>query len=82
MRAVFSADGSRLPAYAAADDLDGYVVYRIEKVSPGAVPAPEQLTQSVESMRRALGQDDLRVFVDGLRARAKVVVNAENVARR
>jgi peptidyl-prolyl cis-trans isomerase D len=82
MRAVFSADAGKLPAYAAADDVDGYVVYRIEKVTPGAEPSAEQLTQAIESMRRALGQDDLRMFVDGLRSRAKVQANTENLARK
>jgi peptidyl-prolyl cis-trans isomerase D len=82
LRQVFAADPGKLPALVGVDDLDGYAIYRVERVVAGAVPDAARVAQASDQMRRALGQEDLRRFVEGVRSRTKVAINSENIARR
>jgi peptidyl-prolyl cis-trans isomerase D len=73
---VFSADASRLPAYAGADSGDGYVVYRVSKVID--VKPDEAREKAVQSeLGRANGAQEFKSFLDSLRTDAKVQINKD-----
>jgi peptidyl-prolyl cis-trans isomerase D len=77
--AVFKANTAHLPAYVGVDDAQGYSVYRVSEVTPGAQPSADQVNSSTDAVRRTEGQQELRAFVSTLRDRTKVEINAANV---
>ena len=79
MTAVFKANTSHLPAYVGVEDAQGYTVYRVSQVAPGAEPSADQVSSSTDALRRTQGQQELRAFVSTLRDRTKVEINAANV---
>jgi peptidyl-prolyl cis-trans isomerase D len=73
---VFSADASRLPAYAGADSGDGYVVYRVSKVID--MKPDEAREKAVQSeLGRVNGAQEFKSFLDSLRTDAKVQINKD-----
>jgi peptidyl-prolyl cis-trans isomerase D len=71
---IFGADASKLPVYAGMESSNGYVIYRITRVVD--VQPDEARQRSVQSeLGRASGTQELKSFLDGLRADAKVEIN-------
>jgi peptidyl-prolyl cis-trans isomerase D len=76
--AVLKADTSKLPAYVGVDlPGQGYGVYRIGKVSQAAASDPAVRAQMAEQITGAAAQQDLYAFVQALKEKAKVKVNAK-----
>ncbi|HKC53089.1 MAG TPA: SurA N-terminal domain-containing protein [Burkholderiales bacterium] len=71
---IFGADASKLPAYAGVESNNGYVIYRVTRVVD--VEPDETRRRSVQSeLGRAIGTQEFKSFLDGLRADAKVEIN-------
>jgi len=79
--AVFKADVSKLPAYVGVDlPNQGYAVYRIGKVAQPAQPDATRRSQEAQQMGTLVGQAELYNFVEALKAKSKVKVNAAPAA--
>jgi peptidyl-prolyl cis-trans isomerase D len=75
--AVFKADVTKLPAYVGVDvPGTGYAVYRIGKVSQPAQPDATRRAQEAQQMGTLVGQAELYNFVEAIKAKAKVKINA------
>ena len=71
---IFGADASKLPVYAGVESSNGYVIYRVTRVVD--VQPDEARARSVQSeLGRASGTQELKSFLDGLRADARVEIN-------
>jgi peptidyl-prolyl cis-trans isomerase D len=78
-RAVFSADASKLPAYAGAQDGDRYIVFRITKVMQGAQIDPQQRKALTRQIDQAAGMEASSATLESLRTRIDVKVNPKVV---
>ncbi|MFC5478357.1 SurA N-terminal domain-containing protein [Massilia suwonensis] len=75
--AVFKADVTKLPAYVGVDLPGlGYGVYRIGKVSQPAQPDTARRSQEAEQIGGLVGQAELYNFVEAIKAKSKVKINA------
>jgi peptidyl-prolyl cis-trans isomerase D len=79
VRAVFSADASKLPAYAGAQDGDRYIVFRITKVMQGAQIDPQQRKALTRQIDQAAGMEASSAALESLRTRIDVKVNPKVV---
>jgi len=79
LNAIFKAPTAHLPSYVGVEDPQGYAIYRVNEVVPGAKPAAEQVQTTADALRRTEGQQELRAFVAGLREHTKVQMNLANV---
>ena len=71
---IFAADASKLPVYAGMESSTGYVIYRVTRVLE--IQPDEARARSVQSeLGRASGTQELKSFLDGLRADARVEIN-------
>jgi peptidyl-prolyl cis-trans isomerase D len=71
---IFATDASKLPVYAGVEASNGYVIYRVTRVVD--VQPDETRQRSVQSeLGRASGTQELKSFLDGLRADARVEIN-------
>lgn len=75
--AVFKADVTKLPAYVGVEvPGTGYAVYRIGKVSQPAQPDATRRAQEAQQMGTLVGQAELYNFVEAIKAKSKVKINA------
>jgi len=75
--AVFKADVTKLPAYVGVEvPGTGYAVYRIGKVSQPAQPDAARRSQEAQQMGTLVGQAELYDFVEAIKAKSKVKINA------
>jgi peptidyl-prolyl cis-trans isomerase D len=75
--AVFKADVTKLPAYVGVElPGTGYAVYRIGKVSQPAQPDAIRRAQEAQQMGTLVGQAELYNFVEAIKAKSKVKINA------
>jgi peptidyl-prolyl cis-trans isomerase D len=83
LRQVFQVDASKLPAYIASDlGPGGYAIYRVSRVADGS-GVDEARTRAAEAgLTRLVAGTEYQAFVKGLRSRAKVEVNKENLQRK
>jgi len=75
VRAIFGADASKLPAWAGAESAEGYRLYRINRVAAVEPPA-EQIKAMRNDMRRLLAQEEMRAYLESIKARAKIKIEA------
>ncbi|OYY93670.1 MAG: hypothetical protein B7Y41_10490 [Hydrogenophilales bacterium 28-61-23] len=73
VRAIFAADIAKLPAYVGLDSAEGYRLYRINQVDAVTPPA-EQIKAMRNDMRRMLAQEEMRAYLEGIKARAKIKI--------
>ncbi len=79
-RAVFTADTSKLPAYAGVVVDDGrYVVYRISKVQEVESVSPEQVQTSRRQLSQIAQQEQYSSVVESMRERSDVRVRQDRV---
>ncbi len=83
LKAIFSADVSKLPAYLGVELRDrGYALYRVSRI----IDAPPADAASEKSMReqlaRQLAQQDYAAYVASLKARTKIEVNKANLEKK
>jgi peptidyl-prolyl cis-trans isomerase D len=73
--AVFSAKTDKLPAFQGVTRDQGYVIYRIETVNtPKLADDATKLKSISERYAMALGEEDLRAYISGVRARLGVKI--------
>ena len=80
LRAVFSANVAKLPAYAGASAGDGgYTVYRIAKVTPYVAGKSEdpRVKNLQQQYARVIAEEELSAWMSALRARYPVEINAK-----
>jgi peptidyl-prolyl cis-trans isomerase D len=74
IKAIFKANTAKLPAFAGVETREGYRVYRINAVKPGA-----QVAEQAQMMRRDLvrlaGQEELRTYLEYNRAQAEISID-------
>lgn len=73
VKAIFRADAGKLPAYVGAETPDGYRVYRLNRVVAGQTD-PETAKRMRNDIRRLVAQEEMRAYLENLKARAKVKV--------
>ena len=78
---VFAVDASKLPAYAGVESPDGYIVYRVSKVVDAKPDEARQKAVQSE-LGRAIGSQEFKAYLDGLRADAKVEISKDALERK
>lgn len=73
IRALFGADAAKLPAYVGVESAEGYRLYRINRVAASEPPA-EQVKAMRNDMRRLLAQEEMRAYLESIKARAKIKI--------
>jgi len=73
LRAIFRADAAKLPTWAGVESAEGYRLYRVNRVVEAA-PAAEQITAMRNDMRRLLAQEEMRAYLESVRARSKIKI--------
>lgn len=74
VRAVFSADAARLPAYAGAVQGNGYVLYRVERVIPAAPINPTDRQYLADLLGKMQANADATSYLNSLREHYKVMI--------
>jgi peptidyl-prolyl cis-trans isomerase D len=74
-RAVFSADASKLPAYAGAHVGDRYIIYRITKLVDGPPVDPQQRKALAQQIDQAAAMEADAASLESLRKRIDVKIN-------
>ncbi|WP_151447553.1 SurA N-terminal domain-containing protein [Lacisediminimonas profundi] len=75
--AVMKADVSKLPAFVGTELAgEGFGVYRINKVAQPAKPDEARRKSQVQQIVNALAQEEMTAYVDVLKKKAKVKINA------
>ena len=73
LSAIFKADDSKLPAYVGVDlGNDGYAIYRVNAVVPGAPIDAARLGAAQRELAQVDAQTQLEAYVASLRQRSKV----------
>lgn len=74
VKAIFKANPGKLPAYVGVETREGYRLYRINAVHDGeANPDHEKMIR--RDLTRMIGQEELRAYLEYLRANAKIKVD-------
>jgi peptidyl-prolyl cis-trans isomerase D len=80
IKAVFSADVSKLPAYAVAEAGEGaHALYRISAINQPQIVEIDKRKKREDDLRATLTRDDFEVYLAALRAKSKVVINKESL---
>ncbi|MFH1044550.1 MAG: SurA N-terminal domain-containing protein [Pseudomonadota bacterium] len=83
LKAIFSADTSKLPVYLGVELRDrGYGFYRISRVIDAA-PADEARRKSMQDqLARQVAEQDYAAYLASIRARAKIEINKANMEKK
>jgi len=73
VRAIFSAETGKLPAYMGVESAEGYRVYRINRVIANEPPA-EQAAKIRADLRRLLAQEEMRAYLESVKAKAEIKI--------
>jgi peptidyl-prolyl cis-trans isomerase D len=83
LREIFRADPAKLPAAVGVDLGDrGYGIYRVTRVTPGHLGDDTKVRGAQAALGQQYGASEFEAFVDGLKSRAKIEINAANLERR
>ena len=75
LKAVFAVNPAKLPAYVGgADPVQGFVVYKVEKVIPAAPLNPLTRLQLAQGLEQAYGQAEVASYYHSLEKKAKIEV--------
>lgn len=72
IKAVFRANVAKLPTHVGAETPEGYRLYRINRVTN--VDATAQMERMRVDLRRLMAQEELRAYMENLKARAKIEI--------
>lgn len=76
LRAVFSVDSSKLPAYAGAATADGFQIFQITEVKRDEIKKDDPRVVALRKQyEQLIGERDLAVFLSGLRKTYGVEIN-------
>ena len=81
LRSILAVDAAKLPGYAGVMKEEGYVLYRVVKVTDAPLDGPA-LKAAAERQVRAAGAQQYEAYVTSLRSRAKIKVNTENMEKK
>lgn len=74
-KVVFGAKTDKLPAYLGAEGVQGYTLYRLEKVTQPTIAAQDPRIEALRnSYAQAMADADVRAYIRGLRERSGVKV--------
>jgi peptidyl-prolyl cis-trans isomerase D len=78
VRQAFRLDVSKLPAYAAVENLQvGYTLVRVTRVQEAATLPPEKTEELANGLRRILAQEAMSALLADLRQKAGVTINRD-----
>ncbi|MGH8778611.1 SurA N-terminal domain-containing protein [Paraburkholderia sp.] len=73
LSAIYKVDAQKLPAYIGVDlGDDGYAIYRINAVLPGATVDAQRLAGAQQQIAQVEAQSEVESYLDALRERSKV----------
>ncbi|WP_133649445.1 SurA N-terminal domain-containing protein [Paraburkholderia flava] len=73
LSAIYKVDAQKLPAYVGVDlGDDGYVIYRVNAVLPGAAVDAQRLAGAQQQIAQVEAQSEVESYLDALRDRSKV----------
>ena len=82
LQAVMKVDTNKLPAYAGADlGLQGYGVYRINKVTQPATPDTTRRQAEQQQVANALAQQEMQAYLEALKKKVKVEIMHGNAKK-
>jgi peptidyl-prolyl cis-trans isomerase D len=74
IKAIFRADGGKLPTYVGAETSEGYRVYRVNRIL-AEDPQQAQMAEALRvEMRRMLAQEELRAYIESLKNATKIKI--------
>lgn len=73
VKAVFSADAGKLPAYLGVESADGYRLYRINRVAANE-PAPDMAKKIRADLRKLMAQEEMRAYLESVKAKANIKI--------
>ncbi len=80
---VFRIDPARLPAYAGVETGEGkFVVLKVTRVVDDAAIEADKRKAFKEQLRQLVGQEELSAYVSGLKARADIKVQKDQLERK
>ncbi len=83
LQQAFRADATKLPSYSGVDSLQGdYVLLRVSRVQEAGNIPPEKAKALSDQLRMVQGQETIGAYVAGLRQRAGVKINKEQIERK
>jgi peptidyl-prolyl cis-trans isomerase D len=83
VKAIFSADVTKLPAYAVAEAGEAaHALYRVSAVYQPPVVEVDKRKKREDDLKSTLTREDFEVYLAALRAKSKVVVNKESLERK
>ena len=83
VRAVFSTDVSKLPAYGGVEDADGgFMLFKISHVQEPDTFDEAKRTQLTEQLRQLLAQAEFSAYIASLRQKGEVKINRELLERK
>jgi peptidyl-prolyl cis-trans isomerase D len=83
LREIFRVDASQLPAVVGVDLGErGYAIYRVIRATPASAGDETKLRSVQSTLGQQYGAAEYEAFVDGLKSRAKIEINAANLERR
>ena len=74
IKSIFRTPSTKLPAYVGAETADGYRLYRIDRITAGKAD-PEVAKRIRSDMRRLLSQEEMRAYLENLKARASIKID-------
>ncbi len=82
MTRIFQADESKLPAYVGTEGVQGYTIYRVERVIAGAPPDPAKLSVFVTRLGDQIGRELFAANIASLKGKTDVKINQSNLEKR
>lgn len=79
---ILSVDGAKVPAHLGFERDNGYAIYRIAKVLPLEPRKEDQHKADLANAERQVGSEQYQSYVEALRARAKIDINAKALERK
>jgi len=81
LAAVFKVDASKLPAYVGVETASGYALYRVSAVEALQQVDEQRVNAAANALTQLQAREQFRGFLDGLRERADVEVNEQQLLR-
>lgn len=73
VKAIFRAATGKLPSHVGSETAEGYRLYRVNRVSAGQAD-PQMVARIRNDLRRLVGQEEMRAYLENLRTRAKIKI--------
>ncbi|MGH8661981.1 MAG: SurA N-terminal domain-containing protein [Burkholderiales bacterium] len=83
VRQAFRLDASKLPAYAAVENLQaGYTLVRVSRVQEAADLPPQKVEELANALRQVLAQEAMAAHLASIRQKVGVTINKELLERK